>query len=51
MINTILTFKLNCNECHNIEFWSILEFEYVGDYPYECDKCHNDEMDITLINK
>ena len=33
------------------EVWGINEFEFIGDYPIECDKCHNDEINITLNNK
>lgn len=47
----IILINLDCKECNNKEVWSINEFEFVGDYPIECDKCHNDEMNITLNNK
>lgn len=47
----ILNFKLDCDKCHNVEYWTIQEFDWCGDYPYECDKCRHDELNITLINK
>ena len=50
-MNEIILINLDCKECNNKEVWSIKEFEYVGDYPIECDKCHNDNMNITLNNK
>ncbi len=49
--NGIILINLDCKECNNKEVWSVKEFEYVGDYPIECDKCHSDEMNITLNNK
>tara|TARA_Y100001963_G_scaffold121536_1_gene170204 strand:+ start:299 stop:481 length:183 start_codon:yes stop_codon:yes gene_type:complete len=50
-MNEIILINLDCKECNNKEVWSIKEFEYVGDYPIECDKCHSEEMNITLNNK
>ena len=50
-MNEIILINLDCKECNNKEVWSINEFEFVGDYPIECDKCHNEEMNITLNNK
>jgi hypothetical protein len=49
--NEILEFKLDCSECNHMEYWTIEEFKWCGDYPYECDKCRHDELNITLINK
>ena len=43
-MNEIILINLDCKDCNNKEVWSIKEFEFVGDYPIECDKCHNDEI-------
>ena len=51
MNERVILINLDCKDCNNKEVWSVNEFEYVDDYPIECDKCHSEEMDITLNNK
>ena len=50
-MNEIIMINMDCNKCDNKEIWSCNEFEFVGDYPISCDKCGDDEMNITLNNK
>ena len=49
--DNILFVDMLCISCGTSETWSNKEFEFVGDYPIECDKCHSEEMNITLNNK
>ena len=47
----IILIDMFCISCGTREVWSVNEFEFVDDYPIECDGCGSDDFNITLNNK